>query len=55
MAWVKTQLRANLALAGSDQWKAALENFKNMDQALSRTELKTSIVVNNLVFEEWSI
>ena len=43
MAWVKSQLRANLALAGSDQWKAALENFKNMDLALSKTELKTSI------------
>ena len=45
MAWVRSQLRANLALAGSDQWKAALDNFNKMDAAVSKTELKTSIAL----------
>ena len=45
MAWVKSQIRANLALAGSEQWKAALDNFNKMDVALAKSELKTSVAL----------
>lgn len=42
-AWLYTQLRANIALAGLDRWKEALENFQRIDQALEKVNLKTNV------------
>lgn len=41
-AWLNTQLRANVALAGLDRWQEALANFERIDQALEQVKLKTN-------------
>jgi CHAT domain-containing protein/Tfp pilus assembly protein PilF len=42
-AWLSTQLRTNMALAGLDRWKDALNNFERIDQLVSDLKLETTM------------
>ena len=42
-AWVSTQLRANMALAGLNHWKEALDNFERIDKSIADVKLETTM------------
>ena len=46
-AWLNTQLRTNIALAGADRWKDALANYNRMDQALEQLKFSTDLALQS--------